>query len=129
MGIIFFPLMKKSFYTIIMRVMIGLAIGSLSGSSLFHLIPAVSPLFCRLVSFWTYLSLTELILLLQAFDLGERNDKGQSYNSIAVFMWLSMWTVMLLECTIKIVVKTRAVRILNEGESSCDLIYIITHFI
>ncbi|XP_021962338.1 zinc transporter ZIP6 [Folsomia candida] len=94
MGIIFFPLMKKSYYTLIMRMMIGLAIGSLSGSSLFHLIPA-------------------------AFDLGEKNDKGQSYINIALFIWLSMWIVMLLECTIKIVVKIRAVKSERKYQRKC----------
>ena len=41
MGILFFPLKDKKIYWTVMRVMIGLAIGSLSGSALFHLIPKV----------------------------------------------------------------------------------------
>ncbi|ODN00583.1 Zinc transporter ZIP8 [Orchesella cincta] len=85
MGIIFFPLMKKSFYTIVMRTMIGLAIGSLSGSALFHLIPAAFRL-----------------------DSIEKVEGGSHYVNIAFIVWLAAWIVMILECAIKIGVKMRA---------------------
>jgi len=39
-GLAFLPLMSKSFYNNFLTTMIGLAVGSLTGSSLFHLIPA-----------------------------------------------------------------------------------------
>lgn len=112
MGIIFFPLMKKSFYTIVMRTMIGLAIGSLSGSALFHLIPAVGEtinifnvildLFLKSISFEN----------LQAFgfDTQEKEEGTTHYLNIALIVWLATWLVMLLECSIKIGVKMRAVR-------------------
>ncbi|CAL8084166.1 unnamed protein product [Orchesella dallaii] len=91
MGIIFFPLMKKSFYTIVMRTMIGLAIGSLSGSALFHLIPAAFRL-----------------------DLIEKEEGSTHYVNIAFIVWLAAWIVMLLECAIKIGVKMRAKSISNK---------------
>lgn len=85
MGIVFFPLMKKSFYAMLMRVMIGLAIGSLSGSALFHLIP-------------------------QAFTLMESHP---DYLHTISFVWFAIWGVMVLECSIKIGVKMRAVSVVN----------------
>lgn len=39
-GVSFMPLMSKSFYDKLLTTLIGLAIGSLSGSALFHLIPS-----------------------------------------------------------------------------------------
>ena len=40
MGVSFLPLMSKSFYDKLLTTLIGLAIGSLFGSAVFHLIPA-----------------------------------------------------------------------------------------
>ena len=40
MGVSFMPLMSKPFYDKLLTTLIGLAIGSLSGSALFHLIPS-----------------------------------------------------------------------------------------
>jgi len=39
-GLCFLPLMSKSYYNNFLTTMIGLAVGSLTGSALFHLIPA-----------------------------------------------------------------------------------------
>jgi len=39
-GLCFLPLMSKSYYNHFLTTMIGLAVGSLTGSALFHLIPA-----------------------------------------------------------------------------------------
>jgi len=70
----------------VMRTMIGLAIGSLSGSALFHLIP-------------------------QALGLDEADNHDHLYTMI--FVWVSIWAVMLLECTIKISLKLRDFRSLK----------------
>ena len=43
-GVSVLPLMGKAFYSKLLTVLIGLAVGSLSGSSVFHLIPQASPL-------------------------------------------------------------------------------------
>ena len=40
-GVSVLPLMGKAFYAKLLTVMVGLAVGSLSGSSVFHLIPQV----------------------------------------------------------------------------------------
>ena len=40
-GVSVLPLMGKAFYSKMLTVMVGLAVGSLSGSSVFHLIPQV----------------------------------------------------------------------------------------
>ena len=39
-GLCFLPMMSKSYYNHFLTTMIGLAVGSLTGSALFHLIPA-----------------------------------------------------------------------------------------
>ena len=41
-GMVFLPLMKKSFYTRLLMFMVALAVGTLAGSSLLFLIPEVS---------------------------------------------------------------------------------------
>jgi len=47
MGVSVLPFMDKNFYKQLLTVLIGLAVGSLAASSLFHLIPQVSNTCCQ----------------------------------------------------------------------------------
>ena len=58
-GVSVLPMMGKEFYSKMLTVLIGLAVGSLSGSSAFHLIPQVAVSLapsCSLlrVGFWPF---------------------------------------------------------------------------
>ena len=50
-GMVFLPLMKKSFYTKLLMFMVALAVGTLAGSSLLFLIPEVSTYVLSQLSF------------------------------------------------------------------------------
>lgn len=77
-GGLFWPLINSNFYTPMMRILIGLAVGSLSATSIFQLIP-------------------------EGFQI-----KGdERYLSRAVFMWGSLWILYIFEVLSKILLHRR----------------------
>lgn len=81
LGVSVMPLMDKSFYKQLLTVLIGLAVGSLSASSLFHLIP-------------------------QAFSLMD-NDVHHKYLSICLYVWGGIWVFFMVERILKIIHDSR----------------------
>ncbi|CAG7825682.1 unnamed protein product [Allacma fusca] len=77
MGIVFFPLMNKRIYATVMRVMIGLAIGSLSGSALFHLIPKALKLEADSLNTlaFVWISIWVVMILESAMKIGLKTRK------------------------------------------------------
>ena len=55
----------------------------------------------------------------QAFGLS--HDSQENYIQVASFVGLAIWMVMLLECTIKIIVKSRAVSFFETQVNSYGL--------
>ncbi len=64
MGVSFLPLMSKGFYDHLLTSLIGLAVGSLTGSALFHLIPSAFSL--SRVSFFSHHSYLDISLVIWA---------------------------------------------------------------
>lgn len=77
MGVSVLPLMQKAFYKQLLTALIGLAVGSLTSSSLFHLIP-------------------------QALNLMEA-DVNHSYLRISLMMWAGIWVFFMIERIMKII--------------------------
>ncbi|KAJ1525718.1 hypothetical protein ONE63_008928 [Megalurothrips usitatus] len=77
LGVSVMPLMDKAFYKQALTLLIGLAVGSLSASSLFHLIP-------------------------QAFSLVD-NDSHHEYLSICLYVWGGIWVFFMVERILKII--------------------------
>jgi zinc transporter ZupT len=77
-GGLFWPLINSNFYNQMMRILIGLAVGSLSATSTFQLIP-------------------------EGFQI--KND--ESYLSTAFFMWSSLWALYMFEVLSKILLHKR----------------------
>ncbi|GLG97384.1 Putative zinc transporter [Gryllus bimaculatus] len=77
LGVTFLPLMDKDFYQQLLMVLIGLAVGSLSASSVFHLIP-------------------------QAFQLIDE-DNQHEYLNISIMLWAGIWVFFLTERIMKII--------------------------
>lgn len=69
--------MGKAFYSKLLTVLIGLAVGSLSGSSVFHLIP-------------------------QAFGLMD-SDPEHRYLQTSVLLWSGVWLFFMIERFLKII--------------------------
>lgn len=76
-GVSVLPLMGKAFYSKLLTVLIGLAVGSLTGSSVFHLIP-------------------------QAFGL-VKEDQHHSYLHTSALVWSGIWLFFMIERFLKIV--------------------------
>jgi len=76
-GVSVLPLMGKAFYSKLLTALIGLAVGSLSGSSVFHLIP-------------------------QAFKLPD-NDPDHHYLEISLLLFAGVWLFFMIERLLKIV--------------------------
>lgn len=81
LGVSVMPLMDKAFYKQLLTMLIGLAVGSLSASSLFHLIP-------------------------QAFSLMD-NDTHHEYLSICLYVWGGIWVFFMVERILKIIHDSR----------------------
>lgn len=79
-GVIFLPFMNKKFFKKLLMVMVGLAIGSLSSSAVFHLIP-------------------------QAFKLVE--DASHGYLKMALTLWIGVWAFFMVERTLRIMANRR----------------------
>lgn len=77
-GGVFWPLINSSFYSHMMHILIGLAVGSLSATSIFQLIPK---------------------------GFGIKDD--ENYLGIATFMWCSLWILYMFEVLSKIVLHRR----------------------
>jgi len=77
LGVAVVPLMSKLFYSRLLSVLIGLAVGSLSGSAIFHLIPAAFSLAeVGLYAHHSYLNISLMIGLgMYAFFIIERAMK------------------------------------------------------
>jgi len=90
MGVAVLPLMSKTFYSELLTGLIGLAVGSLAGSAIFHLIPS-------------------------AFNLAEVSFyPHHSYLTVAASIWAGMYFFFLIERCMKIVMEAKARK---EGES------------
>ena len=77
-GVSFLPLMSKSFYNHLLTTLIGLAVGSLSGSALFHLIPS-------------------------AFQLADIEFfKDHAYLEVSLVIWFGIYLFLLIERFLKI---------------------------
>ena len=77
-GVSFLPLMSKSFYNHLLTTLIGLAVGSLSGSALFHLIPS-------------------------AFQLADIEFfKDHAYLEVSLVIWFGIYLFFLIERFLKI---------------------------
>jgi len=84
LGVSVLPLMSKSFYSSLLTCLIGLAVGSLAGSSVFHLIPS-------------------------AFRLSEsRLFPHHSYLSVSLAIWGGLYLFFLIERALKIVMDAKA---------------------
>lgn len=77
LGVSVLPLTQKAFYKQLLTALIGLAVGSLTSSSLFHLIP-------------------------QALNLMEE-DVGHSYLRISLMMWAGIWLFFMIERIMKVI--------------------------
>lgn len=133
-GGVFWPLINSSFYNHMMQILIGLAVGSLSATSIFQLIPEVCIRASNInVQKWNWF-ITEAWdgkkiwirrrmqaiaerpetdntwhFLFQGFEM--KDDKN--YLSIATFMWCSLWTLYMFEVLSKIVLHQKNVRHTN----------------
>ncbi|XP_069694535.1 metal cation symporter ZIP14-like isoform X2 [Periplaneta americana] len=81
LGVSVLPFMDKNFYKQLLTVLIGLAVGSLSASSLFHLIP-------------------------QAFGL-TNTDKQHKYLNKSLMMWAGIWVFFMTERIMKMLTDHR----------------------
>lgn len=77
LGVMFLPLTDKDFYKQLLMVLIGLAVGSLSASSVFHLIP-------------------------QAFRLADE-DTEHKYLTVSLMLWAGIWVFFLTERIMRII--------------------------
>lgn len=82
MGVSFLPLMSKSFYDKLLTTLIGLAVGSLSGSALFHLIPS-------------------------AFSLPDY-DSNHNYLTISLVIWIGVYLFFIIERILKIIMEFKS---------------------
>ncbi|XP_042890094.1 metal cation symporter ZIP14-like isoform X2 [Penaeus japonicus] len=82
-GVSVLPLMAHTFYQQLLTLLVGLAVGSLAASSLFHLIP-------------------------QAFEINAMDDGHHSYLFISLFVLLGIWGFFMVERIIKITVTHQA---------------------
>ncbi|XP_054279905.1 metal cation symporter ZIP14-like [Macrosteles quadrilineatus] len=92
LGVSVLPLMQKAFYKQMLTALIGLAVGSLTSSSLFHLIP-------------------------QALNLMD-GDVGHSYLRISLMMWSGIWVFFMIERIMKVINDERARRSKKEPGST-----------
>ncbi|XP_046665099.1 metal cation symporter ZIP8-like [Homalodisca vitripennis] len=76
-GAVLWPIFNSPFYPHVMRVLIGLAVGSLSSTAIFQLIP-------------------------EGFSLKE-NDPNHEYLKVAMYTWFSFWVLFSVEALTKIV--------------------------
>ena len=81
-GVSFMPLMSKAFYDHLLTFFIGLAVGSLSGSALFHLIPS-------------------------AFKLADVSV-DHSYLKVSLVIWCGVYLFFLIERFMKIFMESRS---------------------
>jgi zinc transporter 14 len=81
LGVSVLPLMDKDFYKQLLTVLIGLAVGSLAASSLFHLIP-------------------------QAFGLMD-SDVHHNYLNQSLMMWAGIWVFFMTERIMKMITDYR----------------------
>lgn len=99
-GVSVLPLMAHTFYQQLLTLLVGLAVGSLAASSLFHLIP-------------------------QAFRLAEK-DEGHGYLLVSLFVLLGVWGFFMVERIIKIIVTHTARKEKNNfpgRQSDQDILY------
>lgn len=81
-GVSVLPLMAHKFYQQLLTLLVGLAVGSLAASSLFHLIP-------------------------QAFKLTEKKDH-HGYLFVSLFVLVGVWSFFMVERVIKIIITHQA---------------------
>ena len=100
-GVSVLPLMGKAFYSKLLTVLIGLAVGSLSGSSVFHLIP-------------------------QAFGLMNL-DPDHRYLQTSVLLFSGVWLFFMIERFLKIIMgwkekKNQLKRVVSNPAAALGLI-------
>lgn len=100
-GVSVLPMMGKAFYSKLLTVLIGLAVGSLSGSSVFHLIP-------------------------QAFGMMD-SDPHHHYLNTSVLLWSGVWLFFMIERFLKIIMdwkekKHQLQRVINPDAGALSMI-------
>ncbi|XP_046405638.1 metal cation symporter ZIP14-like isoform X2 [Ischnura elegans] len=92
LGVSVLPFMGKDFYKQLLTALIGLAVGSLAASSVFHLIP-------------------------QAFSLAD-TDIHHSYLRISLMMWGGVWVFFMTERIMKVINDARQKKISRQKISN-----------
>ena len=96
-GVSFLPLMSKSFYNHLLTTLIGLAVGSLSGSALFHLIPS-------------------------AFQLADLDFfANHSYLEVSLVIWFGIYLFFLIERFLKIFMEHKKLPMPGHSHTAQDL--------
>ncbi|KAF6197348.1 hypothetical protein GE061_020295, partial [Apolygus lucorum] len=92
-GAVLWPVLKSVYYPHVLTSLIGLAVGSLSSTALFQLIP----------EFLTKFGNTEKgeLRVQHAFEI-PKYDESMGYLATALCGWCSVWIIYFIECVSKI---------------------------